>query len=195
MPWYTTAFVFGFLAVQTLVAGVLAAKLIPGSRPEFIMELPPMRVPKLGTMLRRTWRRTYLFMKEAVPLFLVASFVVFVFARAGGLQVIEDLTRPLMGGLLGLPDESVRVFMKTLVRREAGAVELDLLRPAFSNLQLVVTLLVMTLLIPCMNTVIVILKEQGLRTGLTLLTTVFVYALAAGGLANHGCRLLGIAFE
>jgi ferrous iron transport protein B len=85
--------------------------------------------------------------------------------------------------------------MKTIIRREAGAVELDLLRADFSNLQLVVTLLTMTLLIPCVNTMVVLFKERGARVAGTILAGVFVYALLGGGLVNHACRALGISFE
>jgi ferrous iron transport protein B len=194
MPWYASAFVFGFLLVQTLVVGALADRFISGGHAELMLELPPMRAPGLRSILVTTWRRTWAFMKEAVPLFLLAAFLVFVFDYVGGLRLLENATRPLMNGLLGLPESSVRVFMKTIIRREAGAVELDLLRADFSNLQLVVTLLTMTLLIPCVNTVVVLVKERGARVAGEILAGVFVYALLAGGAVNHVCQALGITF-
>ena len=134
------------------------------------------------------------FMKEAVPLFLLAAFLVFVFDYVGGLRLLENAVRPLMNGLLGLPESAVRVFMKTIIRREAGAVELNLIGADFSNLQLVVALLTMTLLIPCVNTVVVLFKERGARVAGATLAGVFVYAVLAGGLVNHVCRALGITF-
>jgi len=194
MPWYASAFVFGFLLVQTILVGVLADRFISGGHAELMLELPPMRAPGTRSILVTTWRRTWAFMKEAVPLFLLAAFLVFVFHYVGGLRLLEEATRPLMSGLLGLPESSVRVFMKTIIRREAGAVELDLLRADFSNLQLVVTLLTMTLLIPCVNTMVVLFKERGAHVAGTILAGVFVYALLGGGLVNHACRALGISF-
>jgi ferrous iron transport protein B len=194
MPWYATAFVFAFLFLQTIVVGVLADRLIPGGHAELMLELPPMRMPGARSILVTTWRRTWAFMKEATPLFLLAAFVVFILDYVGGLRLLEHATRPLVGGLLGLPESSVRVFMTTIIRREAGAVELDLLRADFSNLQLVVALLTMTLLIPCVNSMVVLLKERGFRVAATILAGVFAYALLAGGLVNHVCRALGIGF-
>jgi ferrous iron transport protein B len=195
MPWYASAFVFGFIFLQTIVVGVLADRFISGGHAELMLELPPMRTPGLRSILITTWRRTWAFMKEAVPLFLLAAFLVFVFDYVGGLRLLEDATRPLMNGLLGLPESSVRVFMKTIIRREAGAVELDLLKVDFSNLQRVVALLTMTLLIPCVNSMVVLFKERGARVAGGILAGVFVYALLAGGLVNHLCRALGITFE
>lgn len=194
MPWYTTAVFFGFIGLQVLLAGWLASKVLPGRRTDLILELPPMRIPRLRTVLHKTWRRTYYFMKEAIPVFLVASFALFLFNHLGGLGYLEEATRPVVGGWLGLPEQSVRVFIKTIIRRESGATELDLLRAHFSNLQLVITLLVMTLLIPCVNSVIVLFKERRLGTSLAILGTVFTYSLFVGGLANHVCRALGITF-
>jgi ferrous iron transport protein B len=194
MPWYAGVFVFGFLLLQTIVVGALADKFISGGHAELMLELPPMRAPGLRSILVTTWRRTWTFMKEAVPLFLLAAFLVFVFDYVGGLRLLENATRPLMNGLLGLPESSVRVFMKTIIRREAGAVELDLLKANFSNLQLVVTLLTMTLLIPCVNTVVVLVKERGARVAGEILAGVFIYALLAGGAVNHVCQALGITF-
>jgi len=194
MPWYASTFVFGFVLVQTAIVGVLADKLIPGGSAELMLELPPMRAPGLRSIVVTTWRRTWAFMKEAVPLFLLAAFLVFVFDYVGGLRLLENATRPLMSGLLGLPEASVQVFMKTIVRREAGAVQLDLISAGFSNLQLVVTLLTMTLLIPCVNTVVVLFKERGAAVASVILVGVFAYALLAGGAVNHVCRALGITF-
>jgi ferrous iron transport protein B len=99
-----------------------------------------------------------------------------------------------MGNLLGLPESAVRVVMKTIIRREAGAVELHLLRDSFSNLQQVVALLTMTLLTPCVNTVVVLYKERGAGAASAIVGGAFIYALLAGGLVNHACRILGITF-
>ncbi len=194
MPLYASAFVFGFLFLQVVIAGWLANRLIPGRPAELILELPPMRVPSPWSIVVSSWRRTWAFMKEAIPWFLIAAFVIFVIHWLGGLQVLERGARPLMGGLLGMPDNSVQVFMKTIVRREAGAAELDRLRSGYTNLQLVISLLVMTLLLPCVNSLVVLFKERGLKASAVILLSSTGYALVAGGLVNHVCKLLGVTF-
>ena len=153
-----------------------------------------MRVPRARSILWSSWRRTWAFMMEAVPWFLGAALVIFMIHWLGGLKVLEDGARPLMGGLLGLPDDSVRVFMKTVIRRESGAAELDHLRTHYTNLQLVVTLIVMTLLVPCVNTIVVLFKERGFKETLIMLGTGSAYALLAGGLVNHVGRAVGMTF-
>ena len=194
MPWTAGAVVFGVLISQTLLVGFLASKLLPGELPDLILEIPRMRVPRPWVILAKTWRRTWHFMREALPIFLLASFAVFLIDRAGGLAVVESLARPVTRGLLGLPDEATQVFIKTAIRRESGATELNLLREQFDNVQLVVTMLVMTFLVPCINSIIVVVKERGLWTSAAIGATVVVWALGVGGAVNGLCRVLGVTF-
>ena len=195
LHWSAAVTLFGFLIVQLVLAGMIANRLVPGRMPEFILELAPMRLPRLGVVLVRTGRRTYLFLREALPVFLLASLVLFVLDRLGGLAAIEEASRPLVDGLLGLPDQAVQVFIKTFIRRENGAAELNLVRHNFDSVQVVVTLLVMTLLTPCVNSAIVLFKELGFRTALLMLVLVMIYAVIAGGAMNLVLRGLGVDFS
>jgi len=192
LPWTAAALVFGLILLRIVVAGLVSSRLLSGHHPDLILEIPPMRIPRPRILLAKTWRRTWQFMREAVPVFLAASFVVFLFDRAGGLEVAERLGRPVVNDLLGLPDQAVQVFIKTAIRRENGATELSRLRAEFTNVQLVVTMLVMTFLVPCINTTIVVLKERGLKTATAILTTVVVSAFAIGALLNLLLRVSGI---
>jgi ferrous iron transport protein B len=194
MPASAAATVFGVIVTQTLLAGFATSHLLQGSASDFIMEIPPMRGPRLSSVALRTVRQTYHFMKEAVPLFLLASLVVFTVNRLGGLDALERAAHPVVNGLLGLPDEAVRVFVKTLIRRESGAAELELARGGFDNVQLVVTMLVMSFLMPCMNSAIVLVKERGLPTAAAMIALVSAYAIAVGAGLNAACRALGVTF-
>lgn len=194
MPVSAAIVVFGVLTLQKLIAGVFAARLLPGRSPDFIMVIPPMRLPKIGHVFVQTTQQTYAFMKEAVPLFLLASFLLFVFDRIGGLALMEWLAHPITHGLLQLPDQAVQVFIKSLVRRETGATELTLVQSHFSNLQLVVTLLVMSTIVPCVNAAIVLFKERGARVASATIAAVMVYSLIVGGLVSHVCTWLGVTF-
>ena len=133
-------------------------------------------------------------MKEAVPVFILASFFVFLFARAGGLAVLERIMEPVISGFMGLPEKSVQVFIKTIIRRESGATELEHLSTLYDNVQLVVNLLVMTFLSPCINSLVVLFKERGSRIALLIMASVWVYAVLMGSIVSHTCRFLGVTF-
>ncbi len=194
LPWTATALLCGLIGLRIMLTGWVTAKALPSPHPDLILEIPQMRIPRLRILWSKTWRRTFAFIREAVPIFLLAAFVVFVFDRIGGLEVIERVARPAVNGLLGLPDQAVQVFIKTAIRRESGAAELGHLRDQFDNVQLVVTMLVMTFVMPCLNTAIVLLKERGVKACLVILSVSFVLAIASGALVNLVCRLTGVTF-
>ena len=108
--------------------------------------------------------------------------------------MLEQIAGPLLGKVMGLPEKSIQVFIKTMIRREIGATELEHLGYMYTNLQLVVNLLVMTFIAPCINAIIVLFKERGIRAGVAIMGAVTVYAIVIGSIVNHTCRLLSITF-
>ena len=105
---------------EMFVAGYLAAKVLPGERSDFILELPPLRWPSWPNLLRKTLARIRWYLGEAVPLFLVGTVLLFVLDRVGGLALLTRTAQPVVGGLLGLPEETAQVFVMVL-RRDYGA--------------------------------------------------------------------------
>ncbi len=194
MPLSATLTVYGLIFLQILIAGFLADKILPGIRTPLLMEIPPMRLPKMLQILKMSLLKTYFFIKEALPVFIMASFAVFLFHRMGGLKMLEQIAGPSLGKLMGLPEKSIQVFIKTMIRREIGATELQHLGYMYTNLQLVVNLLVMTFIAPCINAIIVLFKERGIRAGVAIMGAVTVYAIVIGSIVNHTCLLLGITF-
>jgi ferrous iron transport protein B len=195
LPAAAAATVFALLLGQVVTAGVLLSRFLPGRPTPLLLELVPLRLPRPGAVLRRAVQRSACFVREALPLFLVAGLGMFVFARLGGLQILERGCRPLVNGVLGLPAESVQVFLKALVRRETGAAELVTLRHAFNGLQLVVIVFLMTFAVPCINTVLVLLRERGARVAVPIIGGVMAYALIVGALLSRLARGLGVTFS
>ncbi len=194
MPISASITVYGLIFSQLLLAGWLAAKVLPGKRSQLILEIPTMRLPKPWPVIRMAAKKTFFFIKEALPIFVVASMFVFLFQRVGGLSALEAALGPVINTVMGLPEQSVQVFIKTMIRRESGVAELEHLSTVFTNLQIVVNLILMIFLAPCINATIVLFKERGIRAGALILVTVTLYAILLGSLVNHICRLTGVTF-
>ncbi|MGK5094459.1 ferrous iron transporter B [Deltaproteobacteria bacterium TL4] len=194
MPMSATLTVLGFIVSQLLLAGYLANKFLKGGGSPLILEIPAMRVPKPWAVLKMSSLKTYFFMKEALPVFIIASLFVYIFQRWGGLQFLEKALGPLIATVMGLPEKSIQVFIKTMIRREAGAVELNHLRPLYTNLQMVTNLLLMIFLAPCINAIIVLFKERGSHAAAAIIGAVVVYAIIIASVMNHTCQWLGITF-
>ncbi len=194
LHWSATFVIFGIIFSQILFAGFMANRLLKGELPEFVMELTPFRVPRVGHVVGRTLLRTWEFLKEALPLFMFASFVLFILARIGFLLWMERGAQPLVEYFWGLPKESVQVLIKTIIRRENGVAELAHLRHLFSGTQAIVIMLLMTFLLPCVNATLMMIKERGLKVALGIIGTVFVYATLAAGAVNGVFHLFGVTY-
>ncbi|MBF0204109.1 MAG: ferrous iron transporter B [Desulfamplus sp.] len=195
MPFSATATVFGIIFLQIFIAGYLANRIVPGPRSSFIMEIPVMRLPKLWSVITMAAKKSHHFMKEAVPVFIYASIAIFIFQRIGGLEMLERYVGPAIHKVLGLPEQSIQVFIKTMIRRESGAAELEHLHDTYTNLQLVVNLLVMTFIAPCINAIIVLFKERGVKSASIIMGLVIVYAFLLGSVVNYTCLSFGITFS
>jgi ferrous iron transport protein B len=187
---------FGVVLAQMFFVGFLAARVLPGERSDFILELPPLRLPSWRNVLGKTWIRIRWYLWEAVPLFLVGTALLFVLDRTGLLEVVVRAGRPVVTGLLGLPAESAQVFVMGFLRRDYGAAGLFQMAHAgqLSGVQSVVALTVMTLFVPCVANLLMIIREQGMKAGLAILAFVTTVAIGTGAGLHYGLQLLGIQF-
>jgi len=187
---------FAVVLTQMVLVGFLAACVLTGDRSDFIMELPPMRMPRLRNLLTKTALRVRWYLGEALPLFLVGTALLFVLDRVGGLTAIANGARPVVTGLLDLPPKAAEVFVMGFLRRDYGAAGLFLMARdgALTHVQAVVALTVMTLFVPCVANFLMIVKERGLRIGVAILTVVTVIAVGTGAVLNAALRLFHVAF-
>jgi ferrous iron transport protein B len=177
---------FGVVLVQMFLVGFLAARVLPGERSDFILELPPIRLPGMRNLLAKTLQRIRWYLGEAVPLFLIGTALLFVLDRTGALARVTAFARPVVTGLLGLPPALAQVFVMGFLRRDYGAAGLFQLAHTggLTGTQAVVALTVMTLFVPCVANFLMIVKEQGARTGLVILAFISVVAIATGAVLN-----------
>jgi len=184
----------GIIFVEFIAVGRIMSVLIKGTTSDFILELPPLRAPKMSNIVLKTWARVKWFLREALPFFLLATFILYLLDVSGGLRLVYSAVRPVVVGFLGLPVETAQVFIIGFFRRDYGAAGLYKLweNGLLAGNQIVVALLVMSLFLPCLATLIVMIKELGLRWALGILLFVMVVSLLSGGLLNLVLELSGI---
>jgi len=169
-----------------LLVGSLAAKLLPGRGSDFVLELPPLRVPQLKNIVVKTLARIEWYLKEAVPLFVLGTLILFVADRLRLLGSLERMAEPILTGGLGLPRETAGAFVVGFLRRDFGAAGLfDLARHGrLSPVQIVVSMVTITLFIPCIANFFMIVKERGWKTGLAIAAFITPFALGVGAALN-----------
>jgi ferrous iron transport protein B len=168
-----------------LLVGMLGARVLPGTAPAFHMEVPPLRLPRPGNVLIKTYTRMHWYFREVLPLFLLISVILWAGDRAGVFPVVESALRPVVA-LLGLPAETAQVFLFGFFRRDYGAAGLfDLVRDGvLSSAQITVAAVTLTLFVPCVAQFLMMIRERGWRTAAGMLAIITPFAFAVGALLN-----------
>ncbi|MFC1920001.1 ferrous iron transport protein B [Chloroflexota bacterium] len=194
-PWATIIFLF-IITSQLFLVGYLASKIIPGKSSDFIMEMPPIRRPQFSNVIVKTLSRMEWYFKEAVPFFLLGTLVLFILDKVGFLAVLERAGTPVVHQWLGLPPEATGAFIFGFLRRDYGAAGfLSLKNQGLLDVsQILISLVVITLFIPCIANLFVIIKERGWKTALAIVLFVFPFAILVGGILNLILKATGVVF-
>jgi ferrous iron transport protein B len=191
-------FVGTLLAIIFLV-GWLAAKVLPGRGSDFILELPPLRLPQASNIAVKTSARIEWYLREALPLFVLGTLILWGLDRFHFLGVLERGMAPVVVGLLGLPKETASAFILGFLRRDYAAAGMFRLYEPFMNahtmtrdmeIQVVVALVTITLFIPCIANFFMILKERGWRTGVAIGLFILPFSFGVGAGLNQLMRLV-----
>jgi ferrous iron transport protein B len=185
----------GVVSGVLLAVGWAASKVLPGRGSDFILEVPPLRRPSLANIAIKTAARTEWYLKEAVPLFVLGTLVLFLLDRAGILPHLETLAAPVVLGVLDLPPKAAESFLMGFLRRDYGAAGLFMLQEQglLDGVQTVVALVVITLFVPCIANFFMMIKERGLATAVAMAAFIVPFAFAVGGVLNWVLRLLGVS--
>jgi ferrous iron transport protein B len=178
MVIYSITIFIIFVAVGTILHRVL-----PGSATPLLIDLPPIRFPRLDNVARKTAYRSYYFMKEATPWFFAGALGVGLLQLTGLLTVWQDLLEPFTTRWLQLPREASTAFVMGMVRRDFGAAGLYQL--TLSQYQILVALVTITLFTPCIASFMVMMKERGLREAFVVWAGTWIVAFAVGGLLSQ----------
>ncbi len=192
-PWAVVTWA-GVVAGVLLLVGRLASRLLPGRGGDFVLELPPLRLPRPGNIALKTLARLEWYLKEAVPLFVLGTLILFLADRLRLLGLIERAAEPALTGLLGLPRQTAEAFVVGFLRRDFGAAGLFHLARAgaLDPVQIVVAMVTITLFVPCIANFFMIVKERGWKTASAIAAFIIPFALLVGAGLNLLLRNLPI---
>jgi ferrous iron transport protein B len=175
------------LVGTTLATGWGASKLLPGARSTFLMEIPPIRRPLFRNIWLKMRVRLTWYLKEVVPLFVYGTLGLFFLDRWGWLTVLERVCAPVVQRWLGLPAQATEAFIIGFLRRDYGAAGLYTLQKAglLDFRQVTVSLVLITLFMPCIAQWLMMFKERGWKGTLTITLAVLVVALGISGVLNR----------
>lgn len=186
-----------WLAVVLLViflVGYISSRIIPGRSSDFILEIPPLRLPQLKNVIVKTLMRLEWYLKEAVPLFILGTLILFILDKINVLRLINKAFSPIVVSVLGLPAKASEALILGFLRRDYGAAGFKAL---FDNglldpIGAIVALTTITLFVPCIANFFMIIKERGLKMALGMMLFIIPFAVAVGGLLNFALRGIGL---
>ena len=176
-----------------ILVGLLAAQVMPGEPPMFYMELPPMRMPQFTNVLTKTYTRMQWYFIEILPLFIIASVLLWLGKVTGFFEKLITAMTPVMASI-GLPKETAVAFIFGFFRRDYGAAGLyDLQSKGLMDArQLTVAAVTLTLFIPCVAQFLVMKNERGWLTASAIGIFVSTFAYGSGFLLNKFLLLTGL---
>lgn len=190
LPGWASLVWMGVVGGSLVMVGFLSSKILPGQRSDFLVEVPPIRVPTLINIVTKTVARLEWYLKEVVPLFILGTFFLFVLDKSGALPRIQELANPLVVRILGLPPEATEAFLIGFLRRDYGATHFfDMYNHGRLDVtQTLVSLIVITLFVPCLANMLMIVKERGAKAAAAIVSFIYPFAFLAGGVVNWVVR-------
>ena len=175
--------VFGTLVINGILAGTILNKMLKGDTPEIFMEIPSWSIPRIRPLLRKIWLRMKEYFCDALPLILAGVLFVDLMEWAGITGWLTRIFRYPVEYLLHLPAEVTPVLLLGFLRKD---ISIALLEP-FNLLpqQLSVACVFMAMYLPCMATFFVMLRENGLKDSLRIVTLTLTLALISATILRY----------
>jgi ferrous iron transport protein B len=176
--------------------GWILGKSLPGQRSGFIMEMTPLRKPKLKSTLMKTWMKSREFVFIAFPLLLLGSAFLGIADSLGLLSIFQNFVEPVSVGLLGLPAFAATALVFGILRKEM-ALQILAVLAGTANFAAVMTpvqiyqfAVITTIYVPCVATIAVLKHELGTKDTVSIVLFTIFLALGVGVLI----RIFGPAF-
>jgi ferrous iron transport protein B len=171
------------IGIVYVLSGTFLNRVLPGEPTDLLIDLPPLRMPKIGNVLQKTYIKTRSFIKEAGPIFAIGAIVITIMQHFNILTAIQDLVAPVTVDWLGLPKEAATAFIMGIVRRDFGAAGLTDL--AMTPLQTTVSLITITLFVPCIAAMMIMIKERNWRESIAIWFGSWITAFVVGGVVTR----------
>lgn len=182
------AFTTAVLLLCFMGVGLLLNKVLKNDAPiDFIQVLPPARLPDFRGLFIKTGYRVVWFLKESIPIFVMAAAAMFALDRTGVLNALKWVFAPVAVQGLGLPLDIVDVLLLCLARSEVAAGLLLKMAEAhqLSTEQVIVSVILITTFIPCLAHVGALRREMGNKTTFLMISSIMLTALALSILTHH----------
>ena len=176
------ALIFGILFLLLIIKGLIMNKVMPGSSPEILWEIPPYRTPQIKAVFKKLWMRVYGFLKEALPFVLIGVLFINILYMFQVIEFFSKLVQPVLSGLWGLPKETISAMLIGFLRKDLAVGMLVPLNLTIK--QLIISCTILAIYFPCIATFIIMIKELGFKDMFKSALIMISTAVIVGAILN-----------
>ncbi|MDR0552964.1 MAG: ferrous iron transporter B [Holosporales bacterium] len=180
-----------------ILSGSILNMMFGKTHSNFIIDIPPFRIPSLRNCYRKTVYRMKHFILDSLSFFAISSVLITVLHSTGALLWLQAKMSPVVETLLHLPKEFSDIFVMGILRRDLASVGILDMTGLYGNesilntSQILTAAIVITLFVPCINAIVIILKEMGWKLAFALWGASFAISIIVGATL---ARILEIVF-
>lgn len=178
----TTMLFFTLIAVWHML-GLIFGHRERNNYQEMVMEIPPLRSPRLQPSLRKLWYRARDFLEDAIPITIAGIGILLVLNYFAVLELLGQTVFSFLHTLWGLPHQVIPALFMGLFRKEIALSFLKMI-PNLTRAQAFISTLLLTLWFPCISVYTILYKEFGLATLGRLVALMFGVSTAIGVAAH-----------
>lgn len=200
--WQAAAMVLAIVFVLWFGIALVLERLLPGESQGLVMEMFGFRRPSIRRVVQKSWLQFREFLLVATPIVVVGSLVLGGLYESGWLFTVSKPLSPFIVGWLGLPLVAGVTLIVGALRAELSLQLLIALaaattghatgiRELMNPVQLVVFALVNTIALPCISSVAVYWRRQGLKATIAVVAGSLVGAALIAGIVGRVLTLVG----
>ena len=182
--------VYLLVILVIILTGVVLSRFTPGEQYGMILEMSPLRVPRVRNVLAKSWMRIREFLVIAMPLLIVASIILGLLQYIGVMDLFEQIIASFSVSVLGLPAYATTALIFGILRKEMALETLVILAgtadlgSVLTMSQIYIFAVVSVLFIPCISTIAVLAKGVGARMALLISVYTVIIGILIGALLN-----------
>jgi ferrous iron transport protein B len=182
--------VYLIVLMLIILTALVISRVTPGEQFGMIVDLAPLRRPRPGLVLAKSWIRIKEFLFIAMPVLVITSIVLGILQYTGTIDTFQQVVAPVMTTLFGLPAYTSTALLFGVFRKELAFETLAVLAgnanlaAVMSGVQLYTFAIMSVLFVPCVSTIAVLYRQLGAR--IAILASVYSVALGffIGALIN-----------
>lgn len=170
-----------------VVLGTLLNLLLPGALQIVTLPAPPLRFPDLKMIAKNTATEAVSFLKDTVPTFILGGMAVATLDYYNGFMKLREWCAPITVEFLKIPENATNLFVMSIIKRDLGAAGFYsmVLNGSFTQREILITLVVLTLFVPCFASQMILFKQGKALTAVLIWIGSFAIAFSMGGLVSR----------